>query len=163
MSKLPISRAGTAATIAAALVVIAGLITVGTPSRARERRFDRLRIEDLSRLSRLIDGYWVKHAALPPSLDSLVAVRELDRVPTDPRNRSPYTYLVSGERSYRLCATFAQPSDSNAAAIYGVYGDDDIVFALGSGGTPIAREPHSWRHGAGESCFDLTPPAKNSK
>lgn len=163
MSKRPISRAGAAATIAAALVVIAGLITLGTPSRARERRFDQLRIEDLSQLSRLIDSYWVKHAALPQSLDSLVAARQLDRVPSDPQNRSPYTYLVTGERSYRLCATFAQPSDSSAAPVYGAYGDGDVVLQVGSGGAPIAREPHSWRHGAGESCFDLTPPSRDSK
>ena len=160
MSKRPISRAGAAATIAAALVVIAGLITVGSPSRARERKLDRLRVEDLSRLANLVDGFWMKQAALPQSLDSLATMRLVDRVPTDPQTHLPYTYLVSGERSYRLCATFAQPSDSNAAPIYG---DGDIVFSTGAGGTPIAREPHSWRHGAGESCFDLTPPPKDSK
>ncbi|MDQ2767455.1 MAG: hypothetical protein M3Y30_09900 [Gemmatimonadota bacterium] len=160
MSQRPVSRAGAAATIAAVLAVIAGLITLGTPSRARERRLDRLRIEDLASLASLIDGYWVKRAVLPQSLDSLVALRMVDRVPTDPQNRTPYTYLASGERSYRLCATFAQPSDSEAAP---VGRNEDIIFTTGVGGTPIAREHHSWRHGAGESCFDLTPPMKDSK
>ena len=160
MSQRPISRAGLATTIAAVLVVIAGLITLGTPARARARKFDRLRVADLSQLSNQIDGYWVKHAVLPEALDSLVSTRQLDRVPTDPRNHKPYTYLVTGERSYRLCATFAQPSDSNATPGYNA---DDIVFTNGGGMVTTTRVPHSWRHDAGESCFDLTPPAKDIK
>jgi hypothetical protein len=153
-------RAGVTATVAAALVVIAGLITLRSPSRARERRLDARRTSDLSMLASNIERYWLEHSALPLSLDSLVTAQQLRRVPMDPQRHEPYTYLVSGERSYRLCATFAQPSDSDGAP---ENGSDDIVIGSGSGGTPIAREPHSWRHGAGESCFDLTPPARDSK
>ncbi|HEV7702814.1 MAG TPA: hypothetical protein VGO46_00925 [Gemmatimonadaceae bacterium] len=160
MSPRTVSRAGVAATIAAVLVVIAGLFTLGTPSRARERKLDELRVDDLSRLSNRIDGYWTKHSALPQVLDSLVADRQLDRVPADPQSHQSYTYLVSGERSYRLCATFAQPSDSAESSRYD---SDDFSLTVGDGGMPIARQPHSWRHGAGESCFDLTPPTKTSK
>ena len=160
MSPRLVSRAGVAATVAAALVVIAGLVTLGTPSYARERKLDRLRVEDLSRLANRIDGYWMKRATLPLTLDSLVTLRLLDRVPTDPQTHEPYTYLVSGERSYRLCATFAQPSDSTDTT---AYDDGNVTFANGAAGVTLARVPHSWRHGAGESCFDLTPPAKTSK
>lgn len=160
MSQRPVSRAGVAATIAAVLVVFAGLYTLGTPSRARALKFDALRVDDLKRLSNHIDEYWVKNAMLPQTLDSLVAAKQLDRLPTDPQTHQSYTYLVSGERSYRLCATFAQPSDSTAS-----FRDnsDEYMLNIGVGGTPIARQPHSWRHGAGESCFDLTPPAKSPK
>ena len=160
MSPRSVSRAGIAATIAALLVVVAGLYTLGTPSRARALKFDALRVDDLKRLSSHVDEYWVKNTVLPQALDSLVATRQLDRVPTDPQTRQPYTYLVSGERSYRLCATFAQPSDSDAS-----FRDNsgDYMLSIGAGGTPIAGQPHSWRHGAGESCFDLTPPVKTSK
>jgi hypothetical protein len=143
-----VSRAGVAATSAAVLAIIAGLITLGTPSHAREHRLDELRIEDLARLSAAVDAYWTKQAALPATLDSLVSQRELDRVPADPKTDSPYTYLPSGERSYRLCATFAQPLDS---ASTGRYGD----------GIDVGKR--SWRHGAGEGCFDLTVPLKPTK
>ena len=160
MSPRSVSRAGAAATVAAALVVIAGLFTLGTPSHARERKLDGLRVDDLSNISFLIDGYWEKHAALPQSLDSLVTLQLLDRVPRDPQTRQPYAYLPSSERSYRLCATFAQPSDSVDAS---VYHNGDYMIASGAGGVSFAREPHSWRHGAGESCFDLTPPSKEAK
>jgi hypothetical protein len=151
MTKSPISTAGAAATVAAVLVVIAGLLTLGMPSRARERRLDGLRVEDLSQLSSSIDIYWNKHSALPLTLDSLVSARQLDRVPLDPQSNTAYTYLVSGERSYRLCATFAQPSDTSADPIHG------------NGFEVLGPNSHSWRHGAGESCFDLTPPQKEAK
>ena len=159
MSPRTVSRAGVAATIAAVLVIMAGLFTLGTPSRARERKLDGLRLEDLRRLANRIDGYWTKQAALPQSLDSLVATGNLDRVPTDPQSHQPYTYLATGERSYRLCATFAQPSDTSDASI----NSDDFTFANGSSGVAFANQTHSWRHGTGESCFDLTPPVKTSK
>jgi hypothetical protein len=148
MTRSPVSRAGVAATIAAVLAVIAGLITLGTPSRARERRLDELRTEDIARLSDAVDEYWSKHAALPPTLDSLVSQRQLDRVPKDPKTDSAYTYLASGERSYRLCATFAQPFDSASSQRYA---------------DGVDLEKRSWRHGAGESCFDLTVPVKPTK
>jgi hypothetical protein len=148
MIRPAVSRAGVAATIAAVLAVIAGLVTLGTPSHARERRLDELRTEDLARLSDAVDAYWTKHAALPLTLDSLVSQRELDRVPADPKSDSAYTYLASGERSYRLCATFAQPFDSAFTRRY-------------TDGIDLGKR--SWRHGAGESCFDLTVPVKNTK
>lgn len=148
MTRQPVSRAGIAATIAAALAVVAGLITLGKPSHARDRRLDELRVGDLSRLSDEVDVYWTRHAVLPPTLDSLVSQNQLDRVPVDPQTSSAYTYMASGERSYRLCATFAQPSDTTLPPRY----------AEGVGVTK-----HSWRHGAGESCFDLTAPQKDAK
>jgi hypothetical protein len=153
-----ISPAGVAATIAAAVVVIAGLLAIGMPSRARERRIDGVRVGDLSMISSAIDAYWNRHSALPEVLDSLVSRHELDRVPADPESKAAYTYLVSGARSYRLCATFAQATDTSESANDG----NDIVFTSGNR-SPFARHSHSWRHGKGESCFDLTPPEKEGK
>jgi len=161
MSTRPVSAAGVAATVAALLAVIAGIIVAGSPSRAREQRLDHLRIDDLAQLSSVVDAYWVKHATLPQSLDSLVGAQELDRVLTDPQSGSPYTYLVSGERSYRLCANFSLASDSTAASSTA---SEPLVFVTGgSGEPPIIRPPHVWRHSAGKSCFDLTPPQKPAK
>jgi hypothetical protein len=158
MTKRGVSPAGAAATIAAAVVVIAGLITLGAPSRARERRLDGVRVGDLAMLSASIDEYWKKHAALPEVLDSLVSTHELDRVPADPESKAAYTYLVSGARSYRLCASFAQPTDTSAGANGG-----DGIFSISGYIGAYERHSHSWRHGSGESCFDLTPPEKESK
>jgi hypothetical protein len=148
MTKRPISPAGVAATVAAVVVVIAGLVMLGTPGQARARRLDGMRVNDLSTLSLAVDEYWAKHAALPATLDTLVSAHQVDRMVTDPQSNRPYTYLVSGERSYRLCATFQQPSDTGDAR---------------HGSMLVAPNARTWRHGAGESCFDLTPPPKDAK
>lgn len=132
-----------AAIAVAALAVIAGLIILGSPSRARERRLDDLRVRDLSSISNALDSYWSKHSALPDTVDSLVSARLLDRIPTDPVTRVRYPIYLTGARSYRLCATFAQPLDTTEAGEYNNYGG-------------LYRGRHSWRHGAGESCFDFT-------
>jgi hypothetical protein len=142
------SRAGLAATVAALLAVIAGLVVLGSPSRARARRLDDLRIADLARISGALDTYWKKHADLPAGLDTLRADNMFDRVPTDPATHAPYTYHASGERSYRLCATFAQPSDTSR--------HERFIEGVDLGSRP-------WTHGAGESCFDLTPPEPDHK
>jgi len=92
----PVSRAGVAATIAALLAVIAGLMILGTPSHARERRLDELRVADLARVSQSVDEHWAKHGALPLTLDSLVSQQQLDRVPTDPWGH-PYQYQHPGQ------------------------------------------------------------------
>ena len=143
------SRAGGVATIAAALVVITALVMLGTPSRARERRMDELRTSDLAQLTVAIDGYWAKRAALPPLLDSLVSGRQLDRLPTDPETSAHYKYVVSGERAYRLCATFAQSTDTTLSS------------GRGESSSEIAHQ--SWRHGRGESCFDLAAQQRTAR
>ena len=156
MMKLRVSPAAAAVTVAAALAVTAGLILLGTPSHARERRLDEMRVNDLATISAAIDEFWAKRTSLPDSLDSLVSAQQLDRVPKDPGTNSPYTYLRSGERSYRLCATFQHASDSTL-----VTRASNVVY-YANGNPQYVSDAHSWRHGAGESCFDLTPPKKAS-
>ena len=158
MTKRRVSPAGAAATVAAATVVIAGLVVLGTPSHARERKLDALRTDDLATISAAVDQYWNKHSALPDSLDSLVSTHELDRLPKDPQTDSRYTYLASGARSYRLCATFQQPSDT----LENTTRNTNVVFSNG-GRTIFVPVNRTWRHSKGESCFDLTPPEKESK
>lgn len=132
------------ATIAAALLaVLAGLIMLGSPSRARERRLDDLRVRDLTSISNALDMYWTKHSALPDTVDSLVSARLLDRIPTDPASGVRYPIYLTGGKSYRLCATFSQPLDTTDESRYNYNGS-------------LYHGRHSWRHGAGESCFDFT-------
>lgn len=115
------------ATIAVTLTVVAGLITLGPPSVAREHRLDEQRTLDLVRITTAIDGYAKRQNALPPSLDTLVATHDLALIPRDPTTNTPYEYGPTGPSTYRLCATFQQPSDGNVA---------------------------KWNHSAGHTCFD---------
>ena len=161
MNRRRVSAPGIAATVAALVAVVAGMIVAGSPSRARQQRLDHMRIDDLARLSSVIDAYWLSHGTLPASLDTMVSVRDLERVLSDPQSGKPYTYLANGERTYRLCATFALASDSSAGSSTA---SEPLVFNVGGNGDPpIYRPPHSWRHGAGNNCFELTAPPKPSK
>ena len=126
---------GTAAVVA---TVIAALIVLGAPSTQRQRRFDARRTEDLARIAFAIDQYSARHQALPAALDTLVSAHQLDRVPRDPETSAPYPFTVTGPNAYTLCATFRQPSDE----------DDTPTLSFYTG-------PRSWRHGAGQTCFDL--------
>ncbi len=132
-----------AAILAATFAVIAGLIMLGTPTRARQRRLDDVRVQDLSSISAALDSYWAKHNVLPDTVDSLVSTHLLDRIPTDPVSGLRYPIHLTGARSYRLCATFTQPLDTTDETQYNYYGG-------------LYRGRHSWQHDAGESCFDLT-------
>lgn len=142
MARSKLSLPTGASILAAALAVIAGLIMLGSPSRARQRRLDDVRVRDLSSLSNALDSYWSKHSALPDTVDSLVSTRLLDRIPTDPVSGVRYPIHLTGMRSYRLCATFSQPLDTTDETQYNYYGG-------------LYRGRHSWQHGAGESCFDF--------
>lgn len=105
-----------------------------------------MRVSDLATLSRKVEEYRKQHHELPSGLDTLRADGLLSRVPKDPVTDSSYPYFPSGERSYRLCANFAQPTDTTPPR----YDEENIGH-------------HSWKHGAGESCFDLTAPVTDKE
>lgn len=143
MSSSRLNLPASASIAAASFAVIAGLIMLGTPSRARQRRLDDVRVQDLSSIAGALDAYWTKHNVLPDTVDSLVSTRLLDRIPTDPVSGVRYPIHLTGARSYRLCATFSQPLDTTDETQNNYYGG-------------LYRGRHSWQHGAGERCFDFT-------
>jgi hypothetical protein len=132
-------------TVFAAIVVLvvgaavtAGLMLVGPPSEARLERLDARRVEDLQRLSRLIDVHWAKHGRMPASLDTVASEPRTEAI-RDPVTGQPYEFRATGEKRYELCAAFDRPSP------------------LASRG--IGQE--FWAHTAGRGCFSLdvrTPP-----
>jgi len=110
-----------------------GFLIIGTPAEQRALSFDKKRSNHLLQIANAVDVHWEHNGQLPASLDEVTNlwVREA----ADPETGAPYRYQVTGERSYQLCATFAQKQDEPA------------------------RDPWSnrfGRHGAGEHCFDLT-------
>lgn len=126
---------------AAAAVVIA---TVGAavsvmdpPSRQRAERLDGIRVGDLQLLASRIDAHADVNDALPERL--AVVTGKPGPTIADPATGQPYHYEVTGERAYRLCATFETAT-----------GD----------GPSGPRFDDAWRHVAGRQCFDRTVSAK---
>lgn len=124
-------RALTATTIGVvAVVALAGLPVVGSPSAERARRLDQRRVAELRGIVDATNVYFGRHQRLPASLEELSAEGGLN-VLTRATETGSFEYRVSGDRRYELCAVF-------------------------QGETRSASETDRfWAHGAGRQCFDL--------
>ncbi|MEX2186102.1 MAG: DUF5671 domain-containing protein [Pirellulales bacterium] len=129
-----------AVTVAAVAVVWGGVL-VGSPAAERQRKFDERRVEDLRDIGREIrsmcrsdrsddDAKSKLKRPLPKTLDEVAQAatyRKLDI--TDPETGAPYRYEITGESTFRLCATYSTERDQRWE-----------VF---------------WNHPAGDHCFDF--------
>ena len=125
----------TGAIAAVVAAVIAGIVAVGPPSRARERKLDALRVEDLAALERLIANFARVHSSLPQDLASLANEPGYSIPRSDPESGRPYEYQVLSSDHYRLCARFATRSTRETQETNYPTGD-------------------TWSHGAGDQCFN---------
>lgn len=134
MTSLPggsiLAGLGVTAVIAA---VWSGLVILGAPAQARERRLDDRRVQDLEAIGRAVDLYNSRRGALPPSLSELAAETAAMSITHDPGTKQPYEYRIVSVDKYELCARFQQPSADRGS-----------------------RAVNLWSHGAGRQCFGLT-------
>jgi hypothetical protein len=121
-----------AATLVVIAAVVAGLIAIGSPEQLRKRNLDERRVSNLMMFVQSLKLYWELHKQLPLDLAAL-AKQPGWRMPADPETGAAFEYAVTGEGSYRVCATFALES-----------GERQRDF-------PGSNE---WAHGAGRTCFD---------
>jgi hypothetical protein len=121
-----------AASVVVVATVVAAVVAMGPPSQQREARLDARRVQDLQRIVQAVDGYYANHKALPADMATLATQPGWGLATADPQSGTPYSYEVSGERTYRVCASFttdtAKPADGPWA-------------------------PDSWNHGIGRQCF----------
>ena len=136
-------------TYAIIAVVVAAVVTaffvVGSPQTERLRRFDSQRVSDLTQIQDQIRNYWQSKQVLPQKLSDLNDQFTGYQVPRDPQTTAEYVYLVKGEVTFNLCATFNLQSSISQ-----------------SGKTvPVAPMPaypgqYNWDHAAGYQCFERT-------
>lgn len=108
-----------------------GLYLAGSPAEARLLRLDDRRIDDLRSISWAVTEFRRTRGHMPPALDSLpIAIGESTRL-GDPATGHPYSYEITGDSSYSLCADFDRPSPPE--------GD--------------GRYETEWRHRSGRFCF----------
>ena len=119
-----------------AAAVMAGLLALGSPARARERRFDTKRVEHLAQLTMFVNGYHESNGRLPAALSELQRDVGYAAHLRDPATAESYEYRVIDSSAYELCATFQQPS---------------------KGGN------RGWQHGAGRHCFRQRPQYKTDR
>ena len=124
--------------IIASVVVLATLVAaiavMDSPGQQRERRMDERRVQDLQRLAGAARGYHQGHGQLPADMAALAGQPGLGLSTTDPASGTPYEYERTGERRFRVCATFATDTAVASARMQ-----------------PVG--PDSWNHPAGRHCF----------
>lgn len=135
---------------------LVGLFIAGSPGKERERRFDEQRVNNLQRVSSIIDMHNERVGRLPYDLGEITATRDSvygTEPMTDPATGEPYDYNVTGEDTYELCATFDQEStgpDGKPVAYPRIAPIPSMVPMI------LAPIPKDWRHPAGYHCFSLT-------
>ena len=126
-----------AASLVGVFALVWGFVLVGSPMSRRLERFDEQRLRDLQTVVREIqllvedqNNKGTLKNPLPTSLAQAAQRARDERVnPRDPETGAPYSYRVTSETTYEICANFALPRDS-----------DSQVF---------------WNHPAGEHCFSI--------
>ncbi len=129
---------GVGATVLVISSLMFGYQFIETPSEVRELRFDEQQVMDLQGMQSYVEQYYYRTNELPTDLATAYDRLPLPEAPT---GRASYTYEVTGERTYELCATFAADSQNR----------DEFSFA---------PDPnYNWSHLAGEWCFEraVTP------
>lgn len=121
------------ASLVVVATVVAAIAVMGSPSAQREAKLDHKRIRDLDRIVNAASSYVEHERSLPGDLATLAGQSGLRLSIVDPGDGSPYTYEVTGDRTFRLCAVFATDTARTAAEPW--VGD-------------------KWSHGSGRQCFD---------
>lgn len=107
-------------------VVVAALLSIGSPAKARAEALDARRVRDLADIaSDLHENYTDARKTVP---------RDFAVTQRDPSTEQPYGFRRFSSLRYQLCATFelATPSSRN----------DETPSSF-------------WRHAAGHHCYDF--------
>ncbi len=137
---------GSSSVIVAA--IIASMFVVGSPAKQRDARIDQNRVSDLQMIQSSLIDYWRDKEALPENLaaleDDIIGYRN----PADPESGEAYEYMLTGELTFQLCATFTTESDGTGQDVYAV----PMMYDFGYMGGDF----DVWSHGEGRVCFDRT-------
>ena len=119
----------------AAVAVVSISIWLNPPSENRARALDQKRLDGMKRTESAICDYFKSHHALPADLKALDSERNQSIQASwhDPETQQPLEYTVTGQDTYRLCATFDRSSDWQNSDEYGFK-----------------------KHSAGRDCLDYT-------
>ena len=152
------------ATVTSVLIVafvIIGFFIVGSPKSQRAVRMDNQRVSDLQSIQYQILNHWQQKEILPTNIEALKDPLYGVEMQKDPITGTAYEYVVTGELSFKLCATFSASSQMPGAS----YSTAPVMIDYSGYGRDMMNE--SWFHDNGYTCFDraidpeLYKPIKN--
>lgn len=124
--------------------IIGGFFIIGSPMHQRNVRLDNQRVSDLQNIQYEIINYWTQKGMIPKTIADLQDPISGFIAPIDPLANTPYTYNVKGDRTFELCATFAEASSNEA----NLGSTRPVVYSEKSGVSDV------WTHNAGTVCFE---------
>lgn len=128
--------------IASAIVIgaiAASLYHLEMPRDARQAKIDNEQVGTLQDMQWRIEEYYRMNDMLPVDLTTLY---DEFPVPEAPDGRAAYEYVVTGEKTYQLCATFVRSSTPGADTVT----RPAIV--------PGLEKNYNWDYQPGHWCFD---------
>ena len=115
MTKVSIGQVLIGGLVVLSLAAVAGgFLVIGSPAKQRLLALDKQRTDHLIRIANAVDGYWDSNGGLPLRLSDIE--NSWIQQTADPESGEPYTYQVTGQQTYQLCAVFALRDDEPAAA-----------------------------------------------
>ena len=134
------------------VIIVIGFLHSDSPTKTREMKLDDKEISDLNDMQYRIDDAYMLNKTLPVDIASLYVGIE---PPSAPANRAAYEYATIDETSYKLCATFAYPSQNSVKS--------PAIAPTRPDGSVINNTSNNWDHGTGKTCFQRTvTPAKGT-
>lgn len=143
-------------------LIVFSFAVMGSPMKQRAYRLDERRVQDIQSIQWQVISYWQQKEKLPETLKELSNPISSYMVPVDPEFQKgfAYEYQKTGDLSFKLCATFAEPMPEGwseygggSVPMYGGVMRDVATSAVapypGVGGD-------SWDHEAGRTCYDRT-------
>lgn len=120
------------------VVIIAGLVAIGSPSKQRNVRFDEQRVENLSSIQYAVTDYYRANDKLPVDLTVLSqgTTYYISSV-KDPETKADYEYRVVSGNKYEICATFSSSNITENSSVKTNYQVSDL-----------------WLHQVGRTCFE---------
>ncbi len=126
-----------AVSLAVLISIVGGMMLIGTPMTQRDLRLDAQQVQELSYLQDGVLNYWQQTGGLPEALADLENDFRQD-YPDGVEGRPSYVYQKTGDFTFNLCATFAEPS------VGPQYSQID----------PMLAQNNNWDHEQGYTCFE---------
>ena len=137
---------GIAVLVVSIAAVVSGFVVFGSPTHVRMLKLDAQKVQDLQMLQSQVVTHWQQKHALPATLAATVDSLGGYTIPRDPQSGTEYRYEVAGPLSFKLCATFNEPTPVT---------DGQGGYARATSYPSTAGED-SWYHASGEVCFTRT-------
>src|SRR3989344_1090537 len=132
--------------------IVAGFFIMGSPMKQRLLRFDQEKINNLQNIQWQVVNLWQLKRTLPKTLADLEDPISGFVVPIDSQTGEPYSYRITDNLSFELCAVFneksvgvkftSEPPRPVPASLV-----SDKIYNV---------ENSTWEHGVGEVCFSRT-------